>query len=111
MNRETLRNKLNEVEQTVKWKRPDDTMRFRYGLPKDDVVVYARSVKQLTLDEWFDLDNQTPSKKVTLDNWFDLDNQTTSNNIWDFDITIHTSVLIKNTTDEVVNLILKELPA
>ena len=94
MNRETLRNKLNEVEQTVKWKRPDDTMRFRYGLPKDDVVVYARSVKQLTLD-----------------NWFDLDNQTTSNNIWDFDITIHTSVLIKNTTDEVVNLVLKELPA
>ena len=94
MNRETLRNKLNEVEQTVKWKRPDDTMRFRYGLPKDDVVVYARSVKQLTLDEWFDLDNQT-----------------TSNNIWDFDITIHTSVLIKNTTDEVVNLVLKELPA
>lgn len=94
MNREKLREKLNEVEQSVKWKRPDDTMRFRYGLPKDDIVVYARSVKQLTLDEWFDLDNQTTSK-----------------DIWDFDITIRTSVLIKNTTDEVVNLVLKELPA
>ena len=56
MDREKLREKLNEVEQSVKWKRPDDTMRIKYGLPDKDIVVHAKPFEQLTLDEWFYLE-------------------------------------------------------
>jgi len=94
MKREDLRIKLDEVEQTVKWTRPDDTMRFRYGLPEDDIAVHAISAKQMTLDEWFDLEKSVPSK-----------------NVWDLEVTIHTSLLVDNTVDEIVKLVLKELPA
>ena len=96
MNRETLRNKLNEVEQEVKWYRPDDTMRFKYGLPEDDIVVHGISAQQWTLDAWFD---------------FKEDEKMEIYDVWDFDITIRTSLLIEETVAEIVKLVLAELPS
>lgn len=96
MNRETLREKLNEVEETVKWFRPQDSMRFKYGLPEEDIVVHGKSAKQWTLDEWFDFKEE---EKMEI---YD---------VWDFEITLHTALLVEETVDEIVKLVLAELPS